>query len=98
LPRRRAGSWPFWSIPFVAAQTADIRVNRQQGLADNFHKDGQLLPDNFIEAVKKAGFGEDQVNVRKRDGAFFFFMMHALTLGQATITLTGGFQLSNDER
>ena len=39
-----------------------------QGLADNFHKDGQLLPDNFVKAAKAAGFSEDQVNVRQRDG------------------------------
>lgn len=44
-----------------------------QGLADNFHQAGQLLPDNFIAAAKEAGFTDESVNVRKRDGKRCFF-------------------------
>jgi len=37
------------------------------GTGDNFYKQGQLLPENFVEAAKKAGHG-DGVKLRLQDG------------------------------
>jgi S-formylglutathione hydrolase len=38
------------------------------GTADNFYKQGQLLPENFLQAVKDLGDSEKQVILRKQDG------------------------------
>jgi len=37
------------------------------GTADNFYKQGQLLPENFIEAAKEAG-KEENINLRFQEG------------------------------
>lgn len=37
---------------------------RYQGTSDNFYKQGQLLPENFVEAAE----GKGKVNVRWQDG------------------------------
>jgi len=34
------------------------------GIADNFYKQGQLLPENFVKAAE----GKGEVNVRWQDG------------------------------
>ncbi len=39
-----------------------------QGTADNFYKNGQLLPENFLKAARDAGYDEVQVRVRSQDG------------------------------
>lgn len=39
-----------------------------QGTADNFYKQGQLLPENFVKAAREAGFSEEQVQVRSQEG------------------------------
>jgi S-formylglutathione hydrolase len=39
-----------------------------QGTADNFYKQGQLLPEAFVEAAQKAGFKEESVKVRSQEG------------------------------
>jgi hypothetical protein len=39
-----------------------------QGTGDNFYKQGQLLPENFLEAARKAGHNEKQVQVRSQEG------------------------------
>lgn len=44
----------------------DILID--SGTADDFYKQNQLLPEAFADAAKKAGFGDDQVNVRLQDG------------------------------
>ena len=46
-----------------------------QGTADNFYKQGQLLPENFVAAAREAERDENQVNVRPQDGydhSYFF--------------------------
>lgn len=35
-----------------------------QGTSDQFYKQGQLLPENFVEAVKKTGDREKDVTLR----------------------------------
>jgi S-formylglutathione hydrolase len=39
-----------------------------QGTSDNFYKQGQLLPEEFVAAAKSAGFSTDAVKVRERNG------------------------------
>lgn len=41
----------------------DTNANVAQGTGDNFYKQGQLLPENFIAAAKEIG-QENGVNVR----------------------------------
>ncbi|KAJ3760719.1 carbohydrate esterase family 1 protein [Lentinula raphanica] len=38
------------------------------GTADNFYKQGQLLPENFLKAARDAGYDEFQVRVRSQEG------------------------------
>ena len=40
----------------------------QQGTADSFYQQGQLLPENFLKAARDAGHDEFQVRVRSHDG------------------------------
>ena len=39
-----------------------------QGTGDNFYKQGQLLPENFLKAARDAGYDEFQVRVRSQEG------------------------------
>lgn len=39
-----------------------------KGTADNFYKQGQLLPENFLEAARNAGYDEHSVRVRPQEG------------------------------
>ena len=50
------------------AKGKDVRILADYGTADNFYKQKQLLPETFIGAAKNAGFGDDAVSVRERDG------------------------------
>lgn len=45
-----------------------VHVLVDYGDADQFYKDGQLLPENFIKAARAAGFQEEEVNVRPQAG------------------------------
>ncbi|KAF9076102.1 carbohydrate esterase family 1 protein [Rhodocollybia butyracea] len=38
------------------------------GTGDQFYKDGQLLPENFLKAARDAGYDEVQVRVRSQPG------------------------------
>jgi S-formylglutathione hydrolase FrmB len=38
-----------------------------KGTGDNFYKQGQLLPENFLKAARDAGHDEVQVRVRSQD-------------------------------
>jgi S-formylglutathione hydrolase len=48
-----------WSID-------DLRTG--QGTGDQFYKDGQLLPENFLKAARDSGYDEVQVRVRSQPG------------------------------
>ena len=39
-----------------------------QGEEDQFYQGGQLRPEAFQEAVKKTGYGPDQVHIRMQPG------------------------------
>ena len=44
------------------------REHITQGTGDNFYKQGQLLPENFLKAAREAGYDEVQVRVRAQEG------------------------------
>lgn len=51
----------------------------QQGTGDNFYKQGQLLPENFLKAAKEAGHA-DTVNLRMQpdyDHSYYFMASFA---------------------
>ena len=54
-----------------------------QGTGDNFYKQGQLLPENFLKAAHDAGY-DDGVQVRVRsqadyDHSYYFVRASSLT-------------------
>jgi hypothetical protein len=78
---------------FVAAVC--LRLTRAQGEEDQFYKDGQLRPEAFQEAVKKTGYGPDQVNVRMQPGydhSYYFVSTAVPFLARVTNDLFGRFQ------
>ncbi|KAI0029623.1 carbohydrate esterase family 1 protein [Vararia minispora EC-137] len=52
----------------VSRHKGPLHVLVDYGTADNFYKQGQLLPENFLKAARDAGFDEFQVRVREQDG------------------------------
>ncbi|SCZ97574.1 BZ3500_MvSof-1268-A1-R1_Chr4-3g07259 [Microbotryum saponariae] len=50
------------------AEGQDLHILVDVGTGDDFYKKKQLLPENFIEAAKKAGFSEEQVKVSLHEG------------------------------
>lgn len=57
----------------------DNFTNNQQGTGDNFYKQGQLLPENFIEAAKQAG-NDKGINLRMQpdyDHSYYFMASFA---------------------
>lgn len=40
----------------------------RQGTGDNFYKQGQILPENFLAAARERGYDEVQVRVRAQEG------------------------------
>jgi len=47
---------------------AKLSILADYGDEDKFYKEKQLLPEPFIEAVKDAGFSQEEVNVRRQAG------------------------------
>ncbi|KAF8213252.1 carbohydrate esterase family 1 protein [Mycena galopus ATCC 62051] len=45
-----------------------VHILIDYGTGDNFYKQGQLLPENFLKAARDAGHNERQVAVRSQDG------------------------------
>lgn len=45
-----------------------LHVLVDYGTGDNFYKQGQLLPENFLKAARDAGYDEVQVRVRSQEG------------------------------
>ncbi|KAF8898930.1 carbohydrate esterase family 1 protein [Infundibulicybe gibba] len=52
----------------VARSTDPIHILIDYGTGDNFYKQGQLLPENFLKAAREAGHDEFQVRVRSQEG------------------------------
>lgn len=45
-----------------------VHILIDYGTGDNFYKQGQLLPENFLKAARNAGYDEVQVRVRDQNG------------------------------
>lgn len=57
--------------PSELIQTTDragVHILIDYGDADNFYKQKQLLPENFVEAASKAGIPQSEVTVRRQPG------------------------------
>jgi S-formylglutathione hydrolase len=55
------------------------RSKNIQGTSDGFYKSGQLLPENFLNAAREAGYDEVQVRVREHEGydhSYYFVSTH----------------------
>ncbi|KIL71758.1 hypothetical protein M378DRAFT_155358 [Amanita muscaria Koide BX008] len=52
----------------VTRTTGPINVLVDYGTSDSFYKQGQLLPENFVDAARKAGHDESRLIVRGQEG------------------------------
>ncbi|KAJ6519642.1 carbohydrate esterase family 1 protein [Mycena sanguinolenta] len=52
----------------IKSRTDPVRILIDYGTSDNFYKQGQLLPENFLKAARDAGHDESQVEVRSQEG------------------------------
>ncbi len=64
----------------------DIDMRNTQGTNDTFYKAGQLLPGNFLNAARKAGYNEEQVRVREQVGYdhSYYFVSPRSTFSRST--------------
>ncbi|KAF9020314.1 esterase D [Hymenopellis radicata] len=64
----------------ISKHTNPVHILIDYGTGDNFYKQGQLLPENFVKAAKEAGHGEDQITARSQEGydhSYFFISTFA---------------------
>ncbi|KIK07471.1 hypothetical protein K443DRAFT_86940 [Laccaria amethystina LaAM-08-1] len=57
-----------------------VHILIDYGTGDHFYKQGQLLPEKFLEAARDAGYDEVQVRVRRHEGydhSYFFISTFA---------------------
>ncbi|KAF7339625.1 S-formylglutathione hydrolase [Mycena sanguinolenta] len=52
----------------IKSHTNPVNILIDYGTGDNFYKQGQLLPENFLKAARDAGHDESQVEVRSQEG------------------------------
>ncbi|KAI9513078.1 carbohydrate esterase family 1 protein [Russula earlei] len=52
----------------ISRHSDPVHILIDYGTADQFYKAGQLLPENFLDAARKAGYDEAQVRVREQKG------------------------------
>jgi len=52
----------------ISRHSDPVHILIDYGTADDFYKAGQLLPENFLAAARKAGYDEAQVRVRAQAG------------------------------
>ena len=55
-------------------------MKNTQGTSDYHYKAGQLLPENFLNAARNAGYDEVQVRVRQQvgyDHSYYFVSPHS---------------------
>ncbi|KAI0048340.1 carbohydrate esterase family 1 protein [Auriscalpium vulgare] len=56
------------STELISKYKDTVHILVDYGTEDNFYKNGQLLPENFLKAARLAGFDEMQVRVREQEG------------------------------
>ncbi|KAF9566148.1 esterase D [Agrocybe pediades] len=64
----------------IAKTTEPVHILIDYGTGDNFYKQGQLLPENFLKAARDAGHDEFQVRVRSQpdyDHSYYFISTFA---------------------
>jgi S-formylglutathione hydrolase len=63
---RPRGRSTFSSMLYVSLNVRGLTTLTRQGTEDNFYKQGQLLPENFVEAAKQTG--HEGITLRKQPG------------------------------
>ncbi|THV06025.1 esterase D [Dendrothele bispora CBS 962.96] len=64
----------------ISTSKEPVHILIDYGTADNFYKQGQLLPENFLKAARDSGYDEFQVRVRSQEGydhSYFFISSFA---------------------
>ena len=64
----------------ISQSTDPVHILVDYGTGDNFYKQGQLLPENFLKAARDAGYDEFQVRVRSQedyDHSYYFISTFA---------------------
>lgn len=62
------GKQRYDATELITGHTDPVHILIDYGTGDNFYKQGQLLPENFLKASRNAGFDEVQVKVRSHEG------------------------------
>jgi len=62
------GKQQYDATELITKHKDPVHVLVDYGTADNFYKQGQLLPENFLKAARGAGYDEVQVRVRSHEG------------------------------
>jgi len=62
------GKAQYDATELISKSKEPVHILIDFGLDDNFYKQGQLLPENFLKAARTAGYDEVQVRVRKHEG------------------------------
>jgi len=52
----------------ISKHSEPVHILIDYGTSDGFYKSGQLLPENFLNAAREAGYDEVQVRVREHEG------------------------------
>lgn len=63
------------------AKGRSVNILVDYGDADQFYKDGQLLPEALQQAADKAGFNNESVNIRRQEGYDHSYYFASLFLG-----------------
>lgn len=75
----------------IEADRAGVHILVDYGDADNFYKQGQLLPENFVAAANKVGLPQSQVTVRSQPGydhSYYFVRLPTLYLASRLNSLS----------
>jgi len=52
----------------VGKEKRKLNILIDSGTADDFYKQGQLMPEEFMKAAKEAGYQDPDVKIRLQDG------------------------------
>lgn len=62
------GKQQYDAAELISRHKEPVHILIDYGTADNFYKQGQLLPENFLKAARGAGYDEVQIRVRSHEG------------------------------
>ncbi|KAJ3575986.1 hypothetical protein NP233_g740 [Leucocoprinus birnbaumii] len=62
------GKQRYDATELITKHSDPVHILIDYGTGDNFYKQGQLLPENFLTAARNAGYDEVQIRVRSHEG------------------------------